>query len=70
MNVRHEPVLLGDVLAFLANGPGLYLDATIGDGGHAEALLEREPAARLWGNDRDPAALESSGRRLDRFGGA
>jgi len=69
VNVRHEPVLLGDVLAFLANGPGLYLDATLGDGGHAEALLAREPDARLWGNDRDRAALESSRRRLDRFGG-
>jgi 16S rRNA (cytosine1402-N4)-methyltransferase len=68
VNVRHEPVLLDAVLAFLANGPGLYLDATLGDGGHAGALLEREPAARLWGNDRDASALASSGRRLDRFG--
>jgi 16S rRNA (cytosine1402-N4)-methyltransferase len=66
--VRHEPVLLAEVLGFLRNGPGLYLDATLGDGGHAEALLEAEPGARLLGCDRDPAALESSAGRLSRFG--
>src|SRR6185295_13964968 len=68
MSVRHEPVLLAEVLAHLAQGPGLYLDATLGDGGHAEALLEREPGARLLGNDRDPAALAHAGERLQRFG--
>jgi hypothetical protein len=69
VNAHHEPVLLAEVLAFLANGAGLYLDATLGDGGHATALLEREPEARLWGNDRDPAALAASEQRLGRFGG-
>jgi len=69
VNSRHEPVLLAEVLGFLLHGPGLYLDATVGDGGHAEALLEREPGARLWGNDRDPRAIASAGERLARFGG-
>ena len=69
MKSPHEPVLVAEVLAFLANGAGLYLDATLGDGGHAEALLEREPDARLWGNDRDPEALAFAGARLERFGG-
>ncbi len=66
--MRHEPVLLAEVLGFLRNGPGLYLDATLGDGGHAEALLESEPGARLLGCDRDPEALEVAGERLRRFG--
>lgn len=61
-------MLLAETLAFLANGPGLYLDATLGDGGHADALLEREPGAHLLGNDRDRDALAFAGARLARFG--
>ena len=68
MSSRHEPVLLDEVLGFLRNGPGLYLDATLGEAGHAEALLDAESGARLLGCDRDPAALESAGGRLARFG--
>ncbi len=61
-------MLLRETLAFLLGGPGLYLDATLGDGGHAEGLLDAEPGARLLGCDRDPAALASAGARLARFG--
>ena len=68
MDVRHEPVLRRETLQFLLGGPGLYLDATLGDGGHALAVLEAEPGARLLGCDRDPAALECAGERLARFG--
>ena len=68
MSARHEPVLVDAVLAHLANGEGLYLDATLGDAGHAEALLDREPGARLLGTDRDPAALAFARGRLARFG--
>lgn len=66
--MRHEPVLLAEVLDFLCAGPGLYLDATLGDAGHAEALLEREGGARLLGNDRDLDALAYARERLRRFG--
>ncbi len=68
MSVRHEPVLVRETLAFLRNGPGLYLDATLGDGGHAEALLRAEPGARLLGCDRDLEALRVSRERLAPFG--
>jgi len=68
VSARHEPVLLHEVLGFLGNGPGLYLDATLGDGGHAEALLEAEPESRLLGSDRDPDAVASAAERLRRFG--
>jgi len=47
---------------------GLFVDATVGAGGHAEAILERGPDARLLGLDRDAEALETARRRLARFG--
>ena len=61
--------MVAEVLGFLARGPGLYLDATLGDAGHAEALLEAERGARLLGTDRDIHALEFARGRLARFGG-
>jgi len=68
VSVRHEPVLVRETLHYLLGGPGLYLDATLGDGGHASALLDAEPGARLLGCDRDPAALAFSASRLARYG--
>ena len=44
------------------------MDATLGAGGHAEALLERGPRARVLGIDRDPEALALARERLARFG--
>ena len=44
------------------------VDATLGLGGHTEAVLTRCPLARVVGVDRDPAALELAGRRLEPFG--
>lgn len=71
VEAQHVPVLLGETLDLLAperRPGGLFVDATVGLGGHAEALLRRAPEARLLGIDRDPQALEHAGRRLQPFG--
>ncbi len=68
MSARHEPVLAAEVLHYLWSGPGLYLDATLGDGGHAAALLAAQPDVRLLGCDRDPDGLVHAARRLQEFG--
>ncbi len=66
----HEPVLLTETIAMLRPATGkTYLDATLGGGGHAEAILEASaPAGRLVGLDRDPQAIQFAGQRLARFG--
>lgn len=59
----HAPVLLDDVLDVLAPRPGaLFVDGTLGRGGHAEALLAR--GVRLVGLDRDPDAIDAVRARL------
>lgn len=68
----HTPVLLHrclELLAPAASRPGaVVVDATLGMGGHSEALLEAHPGLTLIGLDRDTDALELAGRRLARFG--
>jgi 16S rRNA (cytosine1402-N4)-methyltransferase len=67
----HVPVLLERVLALLgpalADRPAVAVDATLGLGGHAEALLRAHPQLTLVGLDRDPAALARSRERLSPF---
>lgn len=66
----HVPVLLAEAIEWLAPRPGAcFLDATLGGGGHAEALLERiGPTGRVVGLDADPQAVERTRGRLARFG--
>ncbi|MEO5678288.1 MAG: 16S rRNA (cytosine(1402)-N(4))-methyltransferase, partial [Acidimicrobiales bacterium] len=65
----HEPVLVGPVTALLAAGPpGWSLDATLGGGGHAAALLAAAPHLGVLGLDRDPAARAAAAERLAGFG--
>jgi 16S rRNA (cytosine1402-N4)-methyltransferase len=64
----HVPVLTAEVLDFLQpQRGGLFVDGTVGLGGHARAMLEAG-ATRLLGFDRDPAALEVSRVTLAPFG--
>ena len=63
----HEPVLLEQTLALLAPAPGkLFVDGTLGGGGHTEAFLQA--GARVIGIDQDPQALAFAGERLAGFG--
>jgi 16S rRNA (cytosine1402-N4)-methyltransferase len=60
----HEPVLTREVLAYLApERGGVFVDCTVGLGGHAKAMLEAG-ATRLIGLDRDPAALAIAAETL------
>jgi 16S rRNA (cytosine1402-N4)-methyltransferase len=66
---RHDPVMKDEIVDTFGSVPaGVVLDATLGGGGHAEALLESRDDLRLLGLDRDPAALDAATSRLDRFG--
>jgi len=67
----HESVLLQEVVEALRppREDGTLVDATVGLGGHAEALLEAYPRVRLMAIDRDPEALRRAGERLERFAG-
>lgn len=67
--MSHEPVLREACVDLLRRGgPGLYVDATLGAGGHAAALLAALPDATLLGVDRDPAALALARAGLAPFG--
>ena len=64
----HTPVMVAEVLEHLAPGRGgVFIDCTVGLGGHARALLEAG-ASRLIGLDRDPEALSRSRDALSAFG--
>lgn len=70
MTACHRPVMLAEVIGALApRSGGLYVDGTLGAGGHAAAILEASwPDGCLLGLDRDPAALALAGQALSRFG--
>lgn len=65
----HSPVLLEETLELLTPQPGeTVIDATLGDGGHSEALLSRiGPTGRLLGIDASPISVVRARRRLEPF---
>ena len=68
---NHDPVMLDRVVELLAPSlavpDAVYVDCTLGLGGHARAVLEAAPWARLIGIDRDPDALAVARERLGSF---
>ena len=68
MSFSHQPVLLAEVLdALHPEDGGFFIDATLGLGGHSEALLQASAALKLVGIDQDPEALVRSTERLQTF---
>jgi 16S rRNA (cytosine1402-N4)-methyltransferase len=68
-DVPHRPVLLRETVDFLAaERGGLYLDGTVGLGGHSEAILRASAETRVIGIDLDSAALNFAIERLAEFG--
>ncbi len=67
--MHHTPVLLAEVLSALEIVPtGVYIDCTVGEGGHTEAILNADPGCRALGLDRDTSALATARTRLATFG--
>jgi 16S rRNA (cytosine1402-N4)-methyltransferase len=66
---EHRPVMVDEITAIFGEiPPGPVVDATVGGGGHARALLRAHPHLSIIGIDRDPAALEAAGAALGGFG--
>ena len=69
MSQEHIPVLLKESIDGLKIRPdGIYVDGTLGMGGHSEAIAERLQGGLLIAVDRDDEALEKAQKRLERFG--
>lgn len=65
----HIPVLLDETVSLFDEMPtGVFVDATLGLGGHSEAILRRHRDIRLIGFDQDPAAIAEAKKRLEPFG--
>ncbi len=64
----HETVMRAPVVQALEPAAGVYVDVTVGGGGHTEGILEAHPEARVVALDRDDTALAAAKERLSRFG--
>ncbi|MEG1497048.1 MAG: 16S rRNA (cytosine(1402)-N(4))-methyltransferase RsmH [Clostridiales bacterium] len=65
----HQPVLLNETINQLFwKENGIYIDCTLGAGGHSEAILNRSSQSRIIGIDQDREAIEAASNRLAPFG--
>lgn len=70
IQATHIPVLLEETLSFLRiDRPGIYIDGTIGLGGHSLEILKRNPQAKVIGLDLDESSLLAAKERLKNFAG-
>ena len=66
---HHQSVLLSQTVTSVCRGDGsIYLDGTLGGGGHTQSILEVEPNSYVIGIDRDHHAIQASKQRLEGFG--
>ena len=69
MNIVHSPVLLTEVMTYLVGEQDkLFLDCTVGEGGHSGAVLNKRSDITIVGLDRDSQILEIAKSRLEKFG--
>jgi len=74
--IFHDPVLVAEIIALLVRKPGIYVDGTLGGGGHSHAMLRTLAQAGyldkslLIGIDQDSAALREAAGKLSDYGGA
>ena len=66
--MTHKSVLLCEVAEFFKGAEGIFIDATLGLGGHSERILEENPRVSVVGIDKDKISLEFAKNRLVRFG--
>lgn len=68
MEFSHVSVLLNEAVDALGvKDSGIYVDGTLGGGGHSEAILKRSSSCRLIGIDRDTEAIAAAGSRLGAY---
>src|SRR3990167_9917012 len=64
--ILHKPVLMDEVLHFLAPQPGkTYVDVTLGGGGHTRAILTLQPDCKVIGMDWDESVIKTTGATLE-----
>ncbi len=69
MDFDHVPVMLAEITELAGSlGPGVFLDATLGGGGHTQAILDVNDGLSVLGLDQDPFAVRSTKARLESYG--